>query len=80
MSTNIFFYGISKTANVILVYQYIRIKVYQYMSRVISLILRSMHYRLKSVSGYATPLGKPIEKRESLDSESGRETPAGGVK
>jgi hypothetical protein len=71
-------FKISKTANVILVYQYIRIKVYQYMSRVISLILRSMLYRLKSVSGYATPLGKPIEKRESLDSREWQREPAGG--
>lgn len=71
-------FGISKTANVILVYQYNRIKEYQYTSRVISHLMCSLLYKLAFVSDFVTPLGKPIEKRESLDSRGWLGAPAQG--
>lgn len=57
-----------KTANVILVYQYIRIKENKKSSRVIS--LTAQHHRQSSVKGFAPPLGKPSQGKELLDSSS----------
>ena len=80
MVLNNFFCEFSKTANIILVYQYISKLGYQYISRVTSHFWCSLLYKLAFVSDCVTPLGRPIDKRESLDSSSGRETPAGGLK
>ena len=70
-----FFYT-QKTANVILVYQYIRRLVDKHMSRVISQLSCS-HHRLTSVCDCVTPLGKPIEEGEPLDSWSDRKISRG---
>jgi len=78
MFLNKFFCAFSKTANVILVYQYISKLGYKDSSRVISHLWCSLLYKLAFVSDCVTPLGKPKEKRESLDSREWQRTPAGG--
>lgn len=66
----------TKTANVILVYQYIRNAANKDMSRVISLITSLTQLTCIRFKDFVLPIGKPIEEVEPLDSWQWQRTPA----